>query len=98
MSSRSKNIGGLRRRFAEATSKPRTSGSMLNFAQDRGRRTLEVERNDHRLAAYQSKAWEYAVRAQSVSDPERRADMLRFAGMWMSLTEPIGDFRSPYEM
>jgi len=40
-----------------------------------------------------------AVRAQVVNDPEQRADLLRFAGMWLSLTEPIEDeFRGAYEL
>ena len=72
---------------------------MLRLAQDWGRLADAAERNDQdRLAGYRAKAWEYGARAQSMSDPERRANMLRFAGMWMSLTEPIGDLRSPYEI
>jgi hypothetical protein len=50
---------------------------------------------------YRAKAWECLSLAESMNDPERRADMLRFARMWMSLTEPIGDLpsaRSPYEL
>jgi len=32
-------------------------------------------------------------------DPEQRADMLRFAGMWLSLTEPIKEpLRGAYEL
>ena len=47
---------------------------------------------------YREKAWQYGARAQSVPDPERRAEMLRFSGMWLSLTEPIGDdLRGAYE-
>jgi hypothetical protein len=47
---------------------------------------------------YRAKAWECAARAQSVSDPERRGDLLRFAGIWLSLTEPIeDDLRGAYE-
>jgi len=39
-----------------------------------------------------------AARAQSISAPERREDMLRFAGIRLSLTEPIkGELRSAYE-
>jgi hypothetical protein len=39
-----------------------------------------------------------AARAQSISDPEGRADMLRFAGMWLSFTEPTKDeLRGAYE-
>ena len=42
---------------------------------------------------------ECAARAQSINDPERRADMLRFAGMWLSLTEPIKDeLRGAHEL
>jgi hypothetical protein len=50
---------------------------------------------------YRAKAWECLSLAQSMNDPERRADMLRFARMWMSLTEPIGDLptpRAPHEL
>ncbi len=50
---------------------------------------------------YRAKAWECLSLAESVNDPERRADLLRFARMWMSLTEPIGDLpmpKSPYEL
>jgi len=50
---------------------------------------------------YRAKAWESLSLAESMNDPERRADMLRFARMWMSLTEPIGDLpvpRSRYEL
>jgi hypothetical protein len=44
------------------------------------------------------RADEFAARAQSMDDPERRKDMLRFAGMWLSLTEPIKDeLRGVYE-
>jgi hypothetical protein len=45
------------------------------------------------------RADECAARAQSISDPERHADMLRFAGMWLSLTEPIKDeLRGAHEL
>jgi len=50
---------------------------------------------------YRAKAWECLSLAETMNDAERRADMLRFARMWMSLTEPIGDLpvpRSPYEL
>jgi hypothetical protein len=47
---------------------------------------------------YRAKAWQYAARAQSVNDPERRAELLRFSGMWLSLTEPIDkEFRGAHE-
>ena len=44
---------------------------------------------DIRSCRCREKAWQYAARAQSVSDPERRIELLRFSGMWMSLTIPI---------
>ena len=50
---------------------------------------------------YRAKAWECLSLAENMNDPERRADILRYARMWMSLTEPIGDLpipRSPYEL
>ncbi len=50
---------------------------------------------------YRAKAWECLSLAENMNDPERRADLLRFARMWLSLTEPIGDLlrvRSPYEL
>ncbi len=52
------------------------------------------------LAQYWGRrADECAARAHSMSDPERRKDMLRFAGMWLSLTEPIKyEFRGAYEL
>jgi hypothetical protein len=40
---------------------------------------------------YRARAWECAARAQVLSDPERRLEFLRLAGMWLSLTEPIED-------
>jgi hypothetical protein len=40
---------------------------------------------------YRAKAWECLSLAENMNDPERRADLLRFARMWLSLTEPIGD-------
>src|SRR6266480_6908869 len=51
------------------------------------------------LADYCAKrADQCAARAQSISDPERHADMLRFAGIWLSLTEPAKDgLRGAYE-
>jgi hypothetical protein len=48
---------------------------------------------------YRTKAWECAARAQVVHDPQQRAELLRFAGMWLSLTEPIEDeLRGAYEL
>jgi hypothetical protein len=50
---------------------------------------------------YRAKAYELVSLAERASDPEQRADLLRFARMWMSLTEPIGDLpraKSPNEI
>jgi len=45
------------------------------------------------------RADECAARSQNMNDTERRADMLRFAGMWLSLTEPIKyELRGAYEL
>jgi hypothetical protein len=46
---------------------------------------------------YSAKAWECLSLAESMNDPARRADMLRFARAWFSLTEPIGDLPIAYE-
>ena len=47
---------------------------------------------------YRAKAWEYLSLAENINNPERRADMLRYAKMWMSLAEPMGDVPGAYEL
>ena len=47
---------------------------------------------------YRAKAFECLSLGECTTDPERRADMLRYARMWMQLAEPIGTSRSAYEM
>jgi hypothetical protein len=47
---------------------------------------------------YRAKAFELLSLAESVNDPKRRADMLRFAHMWMSLSEPMPDLPSAYDL
>ena len=47
---------------------------------------------------YRAKAFELLSLAETVNDPERRAEMLRFAGMWMSLSEPLPNLPSAYEL
>jgi hypothetical protein len=44
---------------------------------------------------YRAKAYELLSLAECAGDPERRADLLRFARMWMSLTEGIEDLPLP---
>ena len=51
----------------------------------------------NRSNAYQAKAFELLSLAESVNDPEPRADMLRFARHWMSLSEPMPNLPSAYE-
>jgi hypothetical protein len=46
---------------------------------------------------YRAKAFELLSLAECMNDPEKRADMLRFARMWMTLAEPIDDIRGAYE-
>jgi hypothetical protein len=47
--------------------------------------------------AYRAKAWECLSLAECTNDPEERADIVRFAWMWMSLAEPIDEARGSYE-
>ena len=46
---------------------------------------------------YRAKAWECLSLAECTNDPEERAEIVRFASMWMSLTEPIDEVRGSYE-
>ena len=73
---------------------------MLSLAQAWVKLAEKTERNSqYKLAGYQAKAWECVSLAESANDPEKRADMFRFAAMWMSLTEPIkGELRGAYEL
>jgi hypothetical protein len=50
---------------------------------------------------YRAKAHKLLSLAERASDPEQRADLLRFARMWMSLTEAIEDLppsKLPHEI
>jgi hypothetical protein len=47
--------------------------------------------------AYHAKALECLSLAECMNDPEERAEIVRFAGMWMSLAEPIDEARGSYE-
>jgi hypothetical protein len=51
----------------------------------------------NRSNKYRAKAFELLSITESVSDPERRADLLRFARHWMSLSEPMPNLPSAYE-
>jgi hypothetical protein len=47
--------------------------------------------------SYRAKAWECLSLAECLNDPEQRAEIVRFAWMWMSLAEPIEETRGSYE-
>jgi hypothetical protein len=44
-----------------------------------------------------AKAFECLSLAECMNDPEERAEMLRFARLWMKLAEPIEEARGAYE-
>ncbi len=67
-----------------------------NFS-TRGRATPERGAMN-RTNEYRAKGFELLSLAESMNDPERRADMLRYARMWMSLSEPMPDLPSAYEL
>ena len=48
----------------------------------------------NRTHEYRAKAFELLSLAETVNDAERRADMLRFARMWISLSESMPDLPS----
>jgi hypothetical protein len=47
---------------------------------------------------YRAKGLECLSRAETINNPEQRADMLRFARLWMSLAEPMGEVRGAFEL
>jgi hypothetical protein len=47
---------------------------------------------------YRAKAFECLSLAECMNDPEERAEMLRFARMWMALAEPVEEMRGAYEV
>jgi hypothetical protein len=47
---------------------------------------------------YQAKAWECLSLAENMNEPERRAELIRFARLWMSLTKPMDEIRGAYEL
>ena len=49
-------------------------------------------------AEYRAKAFECLSLAECMTDPERRAEILRYARLWMQLTEPVRTSRSAYEV
>jgi hypothetical protein len=46
---------------------------------------------------YRARAFEGLSQAECMTDPERRAEILRYARLWMQLGEPVGPSRSAYE-
>ena len=47
--------------------------------------------------AYRAKARECLSLAECMNDPEERAEIVRFARMWMNLAEPIDEAPGAYE-
>ena len=47
---------------------------------------------------YRAKAFECLSLAEGMNDPECRAEILRYARLWMQLAEPVGTSRSAYEV
>jgi hypothetical protein len=47
--------------------------------------------------AYRARAWECLSLAECMNDPEKCAEIVRFARIWMSLAEPIDEERGAYE-
>ena len=47
---------------------------------------------------YRAKAFERLSLAECTTDPECRAEFLRYARWWMQLAEPVGTPRSAYEV
>jgi hypothetical protein len=50
---------------------------------------------------YRAKAYELLFLAERVADPKQRADLRRFARMWLTLTKPLEDLpppKLPYEI
>ena len=47
---------------------------------------------------YRAKAFECLSLGECMNDPERRAEILRYARWWTQLTEPVGTSRSAYEV
>ncbi len=47
---------------------------------------------------YRAKGFECLSLAECMNDPEERAELLRFARIWMNLAEPIEELRGAYEL
>ena len=53
---------------------------------------MEVASNE-----YRAKAFECLSQAECMNDPEKRAEVLRFARIWMKLAEPFEEAPGTYE-
>jgi hypothetical protein len=47
---------------------------------------------------YRAKAFECLSLAECMNDPGERAEMVRFARVWMSFAEPIAEVQGAYEL
>jgi hypothetical protein len=50
------------------------------------------------MNVYRAKAFECLSLAEWMNNPEKRAEMVRFARVWMKFTEPIAETGSAYEL
>ena len=49
------------------------------------------------MNVYRAKAFECLSLAECMNNPEGRAEMVRFARVWMSFADPIAEARGAYE-
>jgi hypothetical protein len=49
------------------------------------------------MNVYRAKAFECLSLAECMNNPEERAEIVRFARVWMSFAEPIAEARGAYE-
>lgn len=50
------------------------------------------------MNVYPAKSFECLSLAECMNNPEERAEMIRFARVWMSFAEPILEARGAYEL
>jgi hypothetical protein len=50
------------------------------------------------VKGYRAKGFECLLLAECMNDAEERAEMLRFARIWMNLAKPVEELRGAYEL
>jgi len=53
--------------------------------------------HESRECIYRAKAFEYLSLAECMNKAEERAEVVRFARVWMKFAEPIAEARGAYE-